>query len=717
MSTWNKLISHPNFDRIKTVYNDQFPIEVRFACAYWIEERTKTECSVDINHPEIEKIAGNFLRELIQQLRQEKLQLRRAEQLSIQYRLDAAIATFVNHLHRPFVIYKQIRDTILCEENFIGNVCGNGPTIYDEEAIEITQKLNILKNEVLTYKENLTNYRNGIENYKVLEYRHMVTQLTEVNDVLQQERRLAILEDFQQKKNQTIESINIRWIELHQTIAKLILQINSVQKLLIFNRLDKWQRDQALASNGAPFNKHSLDEIQFWFEKLAEIIWTVRGSIDATRELNTSISLSTTENSVEQAYKEITALLENLITSGFIVEKQPPQVLKTDVNFTSGVRLLTSNLGLQLNNPSIVVSFFLGSESGESIKHCEILNNTGILDHQPLTQHLRCTFNNLKFKKFKRTDKKDETMIKKKRRNYSVTDEKYALIFKTTLRTADIEVNVSVMTLPVVVIVHTYQEPQSWATIMWDNAFCEIRRVPFHVTETVSWCHLVEALNLKITSETDRGLTADCLKYLYEKAFGTSVVGNNRAISWTQFCKEPLTGRTFSFWDWFYAVTKLIKNYVQGPWIDGSIIGFIDRRQTIEKLQQCKAGTFLLRFSESELGGISIAWVDKTAPSRIVMLEPFFSDDFKVRSLADRIRDLDECVTLYPDIPKEVAFKKYCNPPTSVKRNENGYVPAGLKTTVPGSTSNTCICKENFLQLLLEVHGDPKDSFGSISCS
>ena len=40
-----------------------------------------------------------------------------------------------------------------------------------------------------------------------------------------------------------------------------------------------------------------------------------------------------------------------------------------------------------------------------------------------------------------------------------------------------------------------------------------------------------------------------------------------------------------------------------------TIIGFVGRKQTEDMLKQCPRGTFLLRFSDSELGGVTIAWV------------------------------------------------------------------------------------------------------------
>lgn len=96
-------------------------------------------------------------------------------------------------------------------------------------------------------------------------------------------------------------------------------------------------------------------------------------------------------------------------------------------------------------------------------------------------------------------------------------------------------------------------------------------------------------------------------------------------------------------------------------------------------LAQCTNGTFLLRFSDSELGGVTIAWVsgnlqkctfyfknsykhivaDKT---EVFMLQPFTSKDFAIRSLADRINDLQHLIYLYKDICKESAFGKYYTP-------------------------------------------------------
>ena len=56
-----------------------------------------------------------------------------------------------------------------------------------------------------------------------------------------------------------------------------------------------------------------------------------------------------------------------------------------------------------------------------------------------------------------------------------VTEEKFALLFRTrfAIGAGELEVDVKTSSLPVVVIVHALQRPQAEVTIFWDNAFAE----------------------------------------------------------------------------------------------------------------------------------------------------------------------------------------------------------------------------------------------------
>ncbi len=231
----------------------------------------------------------------------------------------------------------------------------------------------------------------------------------------------------------------------------------------------------------------------------------------------------------------------------------------------------------------------------------DLFNNNGSMECDDSTKQLSIRFSNMQVKKIKRADKNGTV---------SVMDEKFALLFQSSFAVGhgDLVLSLWALSLPVVVIVHGSQEPQSWATITWDNAFAEIGRIPFIVPGIVPWNRLAEALNTKFRASTDRQLSPENLHFLAEKIFNMQIpapISDDYQVNWSQFCKEPLPERTFSFWEWFYAAMKLIREHLRGPWNDGSVIGFIDKRTAENVLLKCARGTFLLRFSDSVSGKTS----------------------------------------------------------------------------------------------------------------
>jgi len=121
----------------------------------------------------------------------------------------------------------------------------------------------------------------------------------------------------------------------------------------------------------------------------------------------------------------------------------------------------------------------------------EIQNASSTMEYQQNNHVFSASFRNMQLKKIKRAEKKGTE---------SVMDEKFALFFYTTTTVNDFQIRVWTLSLPVVVIVHGNQEPQSWATITWDNAFAEIVRDPFMITDRVTWAQLSVALNIKFGS-------------------------------------------------------------------------------------------------------------------------------------------------------------------------------------------------------------------------
>lgn len=463
--------------------------------------------------------------------------------------------------------------------------------------------------------------------------------------------------------------------------------------------LERWKRDQQLGGNsGKDMSQGSLEKalnvLQGRCEILAETLWSNYQQLQSFEALCRDHALNSSSQAITEklpAMKhQVQVQLHRLIQSTFLIEKQPPQVMKTNTRFAATVRLLCGvKLNVHMSSPTVSVTIISEanakaylSTNGKTVEHSgDLLNHKGLLEFHQGTNQLTANFRNLQLKKIKRTEKKGTE---------SVMDEKFALLFQTTFKIANGEFSYAVhaLSLPVVVIVHGNQEPHAWATVTWDNAFAQPGRVPFVVPDKVPWAQIGEVLSLKFKSNVGRELSPEAQRFLGGKAFRNPSLADydHMQLSWTQFAKEALPDRNFTLWEWFYALLKVTKEHMRNLWIDGTVLGFISRKQTEDLLLQCQPGTFLLRFSDTELGGVTIAWLGEAADGgpEVYMLQPFTSRDFAIRGLADRISDLHNLVYLYPNIPKEHAFGKYYTPLNDRQPLPNGYVKHALALTLPG---------------------------------
>ncbi|KAG7257331.1 hypothetical protein CRUP_000806 [Coryphaenoides rupestris] len=393
-------------------------------------------------------------------------------------------------------------------------------------------------------------------------------------------------------------------VDLSEQHQKTLALLRKQQTLILDEELIQWKRRQQLAGNGGP-SEGGLDVLQSWCEKLADLIWQNRQQIRRCEHLTQQLPLP--------------GPMEELLGK---VNKQPPQVLKTQTKFAATVRLLVGGkLNVHMNPPqvkAVIVSeqqakALLKNESTRNDSSGEILNNNCVMEYHQASGTLSAHFRNM---------------------------EKFTVLFESQFSVGGNELTLS---LPVVVIVHGSQDNNATATVLWDNAFAEPGRVPFMVPDTVLWPQLCDALDMKYKAEmhSARGLAEDNL--------------------------ENLPVRSFTFWQWFDGVVELMKKHLKPHWNDGAILGFVNKQQAQDMLLSKPNGTFLLRFSDSEIGGITIAWVaenpNKTGERLVWNLLPYTTKDFSIRSLADRISDLNHLLFLYPDRPKDEVFSKYYTPP------------------------------------------------------
>ena len=75
----------------------------------------------------------------------------------------------------------------------------------------------------------------------------------------------------------------------------------------------------------------------------------------------------------------------------------------------------------------------------------------------------------------------------------------------------------------------------------------------------------------------------------------------------------------------------------------------------------------------------------------ICNLSPFTDKDFRIRSLANRVKDIETLRYLYPDIPKEQAFGAHWSPDPDILTlppHPEEYIKHTLSMKIPGYEFN-----------------------------
>ncbi|XP_077357807.1 signal transducer and activator of transcription 5B-like isoform X2 [Festucalex cinctus] len=663
--------------QMQALYGQHFPIEVRHYLAQWIESQLWD--TVELGNPAEEAKAKRLLDNLVAEL-QRKAQLQGGED---GFLLKIKLGHYANQLKStydrcPLELVRCIKH-ILCSEQRLVQEASNANCVSGGQAIDSLsqrhQQINQAFEELRLATQETENELRKLQHsqeYFIIQYQEnlrLQAQLSSLSSVPLAERtqrettlqsKRATVEAWLAREASTLQKYRLDLSEQHQ---KTLTLLRKQQTLILDEELIQWKRRQQLAGNGGP-HEGGLDILQSWCEKLADLIWTNRQQIRRCEHLTQQLPLpGPMEDLLNKLNADITDIISALVTSTFIIEKQPPQVLRTHTKFAATVRLLVGGkLNVHMNPPqvkAVIVSeqqakALLKNESTHSESSGEILNNNCVMEYQQATGTLSAHFRNMSLKRIKRSDRRGAE---------SVTEEKFTVLFESQFSIGGNELvfHVKTLSLPVVVIVHGSQDNNATATVLWDNAFAEPGRVPFIVPD--------------------------------KKAF-TSTSNNpdeyrNMTISWAQFNRESLPGRNFTFWQWFDGVMELMKKHLKPHWNDGAILGFVNKQQAQDMLMSKPNGTFLLRFSDSEIGGITIAWVAENpnkAGERLVWnLLPYTSKDFSIRSLADRISDLNHLLFLYPDRSKDEVFAKYYTPPLS--KAVDGYVKPQIKQVVPEFTT------------------------------
>ena len=479
---------------------------------------------------------------------------------------------------------------------------------------------------------------------------------------------------------------------IHDTTRKL----DDLHTLVVFMRLQEWKTMQKRGLHTEEQLHARLAVLQSFIQCMADVIWKMRSQVKQMMILQAQMALNG-NTSFTELMPCLDKLIATLVAGTFVVDNQPPLVMKTQTRFGASVRsLLGQSFNCHMDTPEVTCSIIneaqarlVAGEQKTSMsaavlpKHDtsgELLNSRKSMQFHPDGNVLCAQFKNIQLKKIKRGGLKGDSVV---------TEEKFCLVFQTTIKVGgELQFAVRTLSLPVVVVVHGNQQANAEATILWDNAFSADNALPFMVPPSVPWFSLSQVLLHFFGMMNQQSLEANQLEYLATKLLPEGCTDHSKLVSWQSFNKESLRDRSFTFWEWFYGATELTRKHLAGPWQNRLITGFVGKVQVQQALVASEPGTFLLRFSDSAVGGITVSWVGKDAQgnTQVWNLQPWYAKDFGIRSLADRIRDLVQLQYLYPAVPKDQAFSPYYSKVQQPSALPGDYVPCNIVNIVQPPT-------------------------------
>jgi len=142
--------------------------------------------------------------------------------------------------------------------------------------------------------------------------------------------------------------------------------------------------------------------------------------------------------------------------------------------------------------------------------------------------------------------------------------------------------------------------------------------------------HYLEATKQSITNPS-RPLSIQEFAFMFSKKLSKQFNDINATISQKEFD---------NFWDWFGPVIHKIRfcKFLLPMWTQGLVWGIIDKHEAEKELDNCGAGTFIIRFSERTSGSLALAYKQSNSQCRHYLLKD--SDiNGQGKSLPNYIRD------------------------------------------------------------------------------
>ncbi|KAM9800417.1 signal transducer and activator of transcription 2 [Syngnathus typhle] len=455
-------------------------------------------------------------------------------------------------------------------------------------------------------------------------------------------------------------------------LHKLLDRAEDLIDALVNKEMVQWQRRQQKSCIGAP-ERVDLDQLEKWFTCAAECLFQVCEFLSKLEELAGKMTYDNDPVKSNKPFlqRRTLKLLTDLLKSSFVVENQPsmpqgkgPLVLRTGVQFPVKTRLLVKFPELN-HSMKVDISMDRDAPQIKGYRHFNVLGTTSkdLNMSENGNGGMVAEFRHLTLKEQKSNGGGKGTSDI----SLSVTEELHILYFNTTFKLKGISVGLQATSLPVVIISNSSQQQSAWASVLWFNLLSQDPKdVTFFANSpAATWPQFGEMLSWQFLF-AERGLNDAQLEMIAHRLFGKQQSYENSSITWSKFSKE---NSPETFWVWFDSIVVMVETYLKNLWRDGIIMGFVTKCKEKMLLKKKQKGTFLIRFSESVIGGITFSWVEigTNGDPEVKTIQPFTKKDLSQIPFHEIVRHFlilkevpqNPLLYLYPDIPKDEAFGKY----------------------------------------------------------
>ncbi|XP_030276995.1 signal transducer and activator of transcription 2 isoform X1 [Sparus aurata] len=671
MAQWDRLrqLSDVYRQELHELYDrDALPMDVRHYLSVWIEKQEWLRAAQDPDRAMV------LFQDLLSNLDIQHSRFVQEESFLLQHNIRRYKQNFQNYQDDPCTLArnilwflekeKEILDRAdLAEQVQFLNVAQEAMEISSLQDLE--RKMAGLRNDMQCMEHTMSCLE---EQQDEFDFKFQTYKMEAVVDEAVKKEQMKF---FQQLINRLDECRKSTLSDLHKLLDKTEELIN----LLVKKELVEWQRRQQKACIGAP-DSVCLDQLETWFTCVAVCLFQVREFLSKLEELVGKVSYANDPVKAQKPalQKRADTLLKDLLKSSFVVETQPsmpqgkgPLVLRTNVQFSVKTRLLVKFPEL---NHSMKVNVSMDREAPQikGYRRFNVLgNNTKALNMaESQSGGMVADFRHLTLKEQKcGGGGKGASDI-----SLSVTEELHIVYFNTVFEQKGLSVELQACSLPVVIISNSSQQQSAWASVLWFNMISQDTKdvLFFANSPAAAWPQFGEMLSWQFLSATKRGLNDAQLEMIAHRLFGKKQSYDNCKVAWSKFSKENPPD---TFYVWFDGILVMVKSYLEDLWRDGHIMGFVSKGKEKSLLKKKQRGTFLLRFSESVIGGITFSWVETTITGEpdVKTVQPFTKTDLSQIPFVEIIRNFqileaenipeNPLLYLYPNTPKDEAFGRY----------------------------------------------------------